>query len=320
MSTHILSGWRFSALVFTILVSAMGYLFLSLWGGWEQVAEGIAKIGWNGLIFALSFSLISYFIRFNRWNYFLLQLGQKVPFWDNLRIYIAGFALTATPGKSGEALRGVFLHDFNVPYRKSFAAFLAERFSDLFAIALLAAAGLWSRSESQIPVMATLAVLVLILFIVQQEQWLKKFEKFAQDRFSPKIAHFIEFVVETILSFRTCFTIKALTVGTILGVISWAAEGVAFYYILQLLGVSISIHHAIFIFAVSLLIGALTFLPGGLGGVEVSMIQLLTVFGASAAAATSATIMIRLATLWFSVLLGLIALPKKQLTIRKDSH
>lgn len=319
MVAHLMSGWRFSALIFTVVVSGIGYLFLSLWGGWEQVASGIGKIGWNGLIFALSFSLINYFIRFNRWNYFLLRLGQKVPFWDNLRIYIAGFALTATPGKSGEALRGVFLHDFQVPYRKSFAAFLAERFSDLFAVALLAAVGLWTRNEVHYSVMFTLAVVVLVLFLIQQELWLKKFEKFAEEKFTPKIAHFIEFMVETILSFRECFTTRALTIGTILGVLAWAAEGVAFFYILQLLGVDISLHHSIFVYAVSLLIGALTLLPGGLGGVEVTMIQLLIMFGADAATAACATIMIRLTTLWFSVFLGLIALPKKQLVINNVS-
>ncbi len=319
MISHLLNGWRFSALIFTVLISGIGYVFLSLWGGWEGVSIGFAKIGWNGLIFALSFSLINYFIRFNRWNYFLLRLEQKVPFWDNLRIYIAGFSLTATPGKSGEALRGVFLHDFHVPYRKSFAAFLAERFSDLFAVALLAAVGLGSHNEMNFVVMATLAGLVLILFFVQQEQWLKNIEQFARRKFFPKLAHAIEFLVETVLSFRVCFTTKALTIGTILGVIGWAAEGVAFYYILQLLGVNITLHHSIFIYAVSLLIGALTFLPGGLGGVEVSMIQLLILFGADAATAASATIMIRLTTLWFSVVLGLIALPKRQLIIRDES-
>lgn len=316
-SSHVFSGWRFTALVFIMIISSIGYLYLSFWGGWEAVKEGIVKIGIDGLVLALSFSLINYFVRFNRWNYFLLELGQKVPFWSNLRIYIAGFSLTATPGKSGEAIRGVFLHDFDVPYRKSFAAFLAERFSDLFAIGLLAVTGLWKYHDADYIVMGTLAVIVLILFIIQQERWLKAIEQFAQRVLPAKFAHGLEFLLETILSFRVCFTTKALTVGTILGVIAWAAEGVAFYFILQLLGVDISLYSAISIYSVSILIGALTFLPGGLGGTEVSMIQFLMIAGADPSAAATATIMIRLATLWFSVFLGLLAIPRNHLVIRE---
>ncbi len=317
-NSHLLSGWRFTALVFIMILSGVGYLFLSLWGGWESVRDGIAKIGWDGLTLALTFSLFNYFIRFNRWNYFFLEMNQKVPFWDNLRIYIAGFSLTATPGKSGEAIRGVFLHDFDVPYRKSFAAFLAERFSDLFAIALLALAGIWTHHYADYIVMGTLAVILLILFIVQKDSWLRGIESFAKRILPERFFHSLEFLLETIVSFRVCFTTKALTVGTALGVVAWAAEGVAFYFILQLLHVDISLYSAISIYAISLLIGALTFLPGGLGGTEVSMIQLLMIAGAPPAAAATATIMIRLATLWFSVFLGLIALPKKQITIKEE--
>lgn len=314
--THFLGGWRFTALVFIMIISSMGYLYLSFWAGWDDVKEGLIKIGFDGVILALSFSLINYFVRFNRWNYFLIELGQKVPFWENLRLYIAGFSLTATPGKSGEAIRGVFLHDYGVPYRKSFAAFLAERFSDLFAIVLLAITGLWKYHNADYAVIGTLAFIILILFLIQKDHWLKGIEKFAQKYLPSKMAHGIEFLLETIISFKVCFSPKSLTVGTILGVIAWAAEAVAFYFILQLLGVSISIYSAISIYSVSLLIGALTFLPGGLGGVEVSMIQFLMLAGADPAAAATATIMIRLTTLWFSVLLGLLAFPKKQLIVK----
>jgi uncharacterized protein (TIRG00374 family) len=301
-----------------MILSGLGYLFLSLWGGWESVKDGISKIGWDGLILALSFSLINYFIRFNRWNYFLLEMDQKVPFWNNLRIYIAGFSLTATPGKSGEAIRGLFLHDFGVPYRKSFAAFLAERFSDLFAIALLAVVGIWKYHNADYIVMGTLAFILLILFVVQKDRWLHGIEQFAKRRLPERFSHGLEFLLETIVSFRACFTTKSLTVGTVLGVIAWAAEGVAFYFILQLLHVDISLYSAIAIYAISLLVGALTFLPGGLGGTEVTMIQLLMLAGASPAPAATATIMIRLATLWFSVFLGLLALPKSQITIKEE--
>lgn len=314
--SHTFSSWRFNILIFIMFLTAMGYLFLSLWGGWESVKDGIERIGIDGFILALSFSLINYASRFIRWNYFLLSMGQKVPFWNNLRIYIAGFSMTATPGKSGEAIRGVFLHDYGVPYKNSFAAFLGERISDIIAVVLLALMGLWSVHSSHYIIGAVLGVVIFILFAIQQDAWLKKLENIAKNRLPGKISHALEFAVETILSLRECFSTKALTVGTILGIIAWAAEGVAFYFILKLLGLDISILSAVSIFALSLLIGAITFLPGGLGGVEVSLIQFLMLWGATSADATAATILIRVATLWFSIFLGLLAIPKKQVVIR----
>jgi uncharacterized protein (TIRG00374 family) len=49
-------------------------------------------------------------------------------------------------------------------------------------------------------------------------------------------------------------------------------------------------------------------MPGGLGGAEATMITLLLLHGMAMPEAVAATVFIRLATLWFAVFLGLIAL------------
>jgi uncharacterized protein (TIRG00374 family) len=55
------------------------------------------------------------------------------------------------------------------------------------------------------------------------------------------------------------------------------------------------------------LAGALSFLPGGLGGAEAVMGVMLVAFGADGAAAVAITLLCRIATLWFAVALGGIA-------------
>jgi uncharacterized protein (TIRG00374 family) len=62
------------------------------------------------------------------------------------------------------------------------------------------------------------------------------------------------------------------------------------------------------VLAVSTLVGSASTLPGGLGAAEASItaLLLLTVTSDHAVAA-AATLLIRLATLWFGVTLGLIA-------------
>jgi uncharacterized protein (TIRG00374 family) len=68
---------------------------------------------------------------------------------------------------------------------------------------------------------------------------------------------------------------------------------------------------AIFAYSASTMAGALAMLPGGLGITEAGMTGLLQALGGSTMTkevATAATILTRLATLWFAVAIGLIAL------------
>ena len=95
----------------------------------------------------------------------------------------------------------------------------------------------------------------------------------------------------------------------ILSVLGWFAECLALYLLLQYLGADISLLQAIFIFSIANIAGAVSLLPGGLIGVEVTMFGLLISFGCHADQAMSATIIIRLTTLWFAVGLGFLSLP-----------
>lgn len=61
---------------------------------------------------------------------------------DSALIYFSGFALTTTPGKAGELLRGVFLERRGMPFSSSIAALLSERLSDMIAIIVIGLPGL----------------------------------------------------------------------------------------------------------------------------------------------------------------------------------
>ena len=61
-----------------------------------------------------------------------------------------------------------------------------------------------------------------------------------------------------------------------------------------------------------MLAGALSFLPGGLGSAEAVMVSLLTMNDMLLADAVAATVFTRLVTLWFAVILGIIALWRSQ--------
>ena len=76
----------------------------------------------------------------------------------------------------------------------------------------------------------------------------------------------------------------------------------------------------IFASAFAMIAGALSMLPGGLGGVEATMMALLLALGTNLDVGLAATAVIRLTTLWFAVGLGFAALPFALRLARKPEN
>jgi uncharacterized protein (TIRG00374 family) len=307
--THgILSGWRFRAMLLIVLLSAIGYLVFSLWGGWREVVAAMVRVGFIGTAIALALSLVNYGLRFLRWQKYLALLGHRVHAPESLRIYIAGFGLTILPGKAGEAIRSVFLKNHGVSYPESLAAFFSEHFSNLISMLLLVAIGLWMYTPAK-PLVVILAALILaVLVVLQQTKWLQALRSIARNKLPARPAHLVGSGIEIVLHSGRCFRLPMLVYGIALGLVAWGAEGMAFYYIMHVLGSELTPQTALFIYAFSMLVGALSFLPGGLGGAEATMVALLMLNHVAQPQAVAATVLIRLATLWFAVALGIFAL------------
>nr|WP_299380361.1 lysylphosphatidylglycerol synthase transmembrane domain-containing protein [uncultured Halomonas sp.] len=306
-AVNYLEGWRLRALILSIVTATAGYLAFSLWGGWEEVVAAFVQIGLIGTLIALSLSLVNYGLRFARWQLYLSQLGYAVAWPPSLRIYLSGFALTTTPGKAGEAFRGVLLKQHGVPFPVTFAAFISERLSDLVAIVLLTLVGLAQYPQARGIVLAGVLGIVVVLACLSSQTLLNRLHHWASAR-QGKLVVLVAHGSEMLRGARRCHRPGLLAVATVISVVAWGAEALAFYWMLGWLGADISLSFAIFVYALSMLAGALSFLPGGLGGAEAVMVSLLVLKGMTMPAAIAATVFIRLATLWFAVVIGLIAL------------
>lgn len=302
-----LSGWRYRAVVLSVVVSALGYLGFSLWGGWQAVSNAIGEVGLIGIVIALGMSSLNYALRFIRWQIYLNVLGHRLPWRPSLNIYLAGFALTTTPGKAGEALRGVLLKTWDVPYPHSFAAFFSERLSDLFAVVLLALFGLSLYPAAQTMVVAGVALIVMALLMLSQRRLLERLAQ-ASAHGDSRLHRLCGHLLEVLLQAQHCHRLKLLPGVTLLSVLAWGAEAVAFHWILGWMGADISLTFAVFVYALAMLAGAISFMPGGLGGAEAVMVALLMWKGMASADAIAATVLIRLATLWFAVGIGALML------------
>jgi uncharacterized protein (TIRG00374 family) len=303
VQTSLLTGWRYRAVLFSVVGAALGYLGVSVWGGWREVMSAFGKVGWIGIGIALLLSCANYGLRFVRWQIYLRELGHPVRTLPSLRIYLAGFALTTTPGKAGEALRGLLLKRWGVPYPLSFAAFFSERLSDLLAVAVLTLFGLSLYPQGRPIIVVGLALVVAALLVLSQRSLLEKIDGWLSASVG-KLATLGRNVVRVLLEARRCHEPRVLLLASVLSVLAWSAEALAFYCMLHWMGMAVPLAFAVFVYAIAMLAGALSFMPGGLGGAEVVMVALLTWKGMQGGDAVAATVLIRLTTLWFAVGLG----------------
>ncbi len=290
-------------MVISVLLAALGYLAFAVYSGWREVWAAVAQVGVIGLGFALCLSLTNYTLRFMRWQVYLRVLGHQISWPTSLRIYLAGFALTTTPGKAGEAIRGVLLKRLSVPYPDSFAAILSERLSDLVAIVLLTLFGLALYPKTAPLIILGAGLATLLLALVSQSRLITCLHRRIPAPLQRK--WWIANSMETLYQASRCHQPTTLAWATILSLVGWAAEAFAFFLILHWMGLDVTLVFAVFVFAVSMLAGALSFTPGGLGSTEGVMAGLLVWHGVGLPEAVAATVLIRATTLWFAVVLGI---------------
>lgn len=244
---------------------------------------------------AATLCMLNYVLRGQRWRLWMAHYGRPLPPVQGLRLYLAGYTFTPTPGNVGEAARGLLLRQ-PLSAADSLAVFGAERLADLLGLLLLTLPGLWWLSQLpgaaawQWPLFATAAGAGLLA--------LGLFFKFRQVLFTR---------LPWLHAAWRCLTTRPWAwLGLTLG--AWAAQGLATWLICRELGLAIDPLLATGFYALAMVGGALSMLPAGLGGTEALLTGLLVLQGASLATAVGITVLVRLLTLWLAVAIGALAL------------
>ena len=293
-------------LIFGFLI----FLLVILLGDIRQVSGKVLSFNWGLYPLVLILTLFNYVLRFFKWHFYLGLVGIKdFPLVDSARLFLAGFPLAVTPGKVGEVFKGIWLEkETGLPVSKGISVVVAERIRDGFGVLLLSTLGVIATPRywpAYAIVFIGLILLILIIQIRPAALWVLELSTQIPliKRFSPGLRDFYE-------GSYTLFRPKAILIAVGIGTISWLGEGIGMYLILIGLGVApglTAFSAAVFILAFSTVIGAVTALPGGLGAAEASIAGMLVfILGLSRDTAAAATILIRFATLWFAVLLGLV--------------
>ena len=294
-----------------LILGGIVYALLSLWSDAAKLLEHLSNVPIHVFAGALGLTLVNYALRFVKWHWYLEHLDISVPRGESATAFVAGMVMAVTPGKVGEVLKSFLLKESrDIPVARTAPIVVAERVTDLLGMIVIAGLGVVIFDYGRVALGATLVGLLIGLVLLNQRPWMEAVLAWVGrlpliGRFQPKLEEAYESMYELV-------GWRILVGTTLLSVVAWSMEGVALFWFLRALGASeVSLYLAFFIYAIPTIAGAVSGLPGGLGAAEAAMIGLL--FGVfdvfdSRSLATLATYLIRFATLWFGVLLGVVAL------------
>lgn len=293
--------------IWATIIVVIGIAAIVMVGDVGELAARLGTFGWWAFGVALALSLTNYLIRFLRWQLYLRWQTISVPAGSSLIVFGAGLSLSITPAKLGELVKSYLLRELHgVPAAATAPIVLAERVTDLIALLALALVGVALYGVQTTLVLAAGALILLGLVLLA---WPR-----------PTIA-LIDLVTrpaplrrlraplhETYGGLAALCRPARLGVATAIALPAWGAECIGFAVICNAFpGAEVSYGLAMVIYAATTIAGALSFLPGGLGVTEGAMTVLLVTSAAhiDQATALDATLLTRLATLWFAVVIGL---------------
>lgn len=296
--------------IWVAIVAVVGIAAYVMVGDVHNLGARLGEFRWWAFGAALGLALANYAIRFLRWQLYLAQQRVRVPALSSAIVFGAGLSLSITPAKLGELVKSYLLREMHdVPATQTAPIVVAERVTDLIALLLVAVVGVALYGVQTTLVIAAGAFIGLGLMLLA---WARPTRALIDLVTRPAFARrFREPLHEVYTGLVSLCRPGLLIVATAIAIPAWAAECVGFALICNAFpGAEVSLGLAMVIYAATSIAGALSFLPGGLGVTEASMTVLLVKSAAhiDQATALDATLLTRLATLWFAVVLGLVLL------------
>lgn len=284
------------------------YLVLFLISGFDDLELALEDFQWSLVPAILGLVVLSYVGRFFRWVYYLRILGISIPTGVNAAIFAAGLSMTISPGKLGEVLKSLFVKQVSgEPVARTAPAVVAERATDGTGMVLWGLLGVMAFNYGPGLLLLFLGMTVAGIAVLRSKR-LSLFVERGMARV-PFLSRFAPHVGAFHGASNTLLGTRPLIVGTVISFLAWGLECVAVYLCAVGVGAERPFLVVVFIFAVSSLAGALSFVPGGIGVAEAGLAGMFgAVAGLEGGLAVALTLLIRLATLWFATLIGIAGL------------
>ncbi|MBI4406450.1 flippase-like domain-containing protein [Candidatus Micrarchaeota archaeon] len=242
------------AVIFLLLVFALSYLDVG------QVVQVLFKADLLLVLVAIVLEIFSLILKTFKWQVLLNEV-KKVKFLDVFKVQLAGIAISnLTPARIGETTKAFYMEKHGFKKRFTLLTILWERLFDL--IALIAFSALIVSGYGSV-ITALLLLSVALILLTHKVNVVIKFVS----RFS-KFSFLSEFNLHK-------FRKRVLLQSLLLSLGSWFFSLLAVATAFRATGIVLPFETVMGAFAISLIVGTISTLPGGFGSLEATLYLLL---------------------------------------------
>ena len=281
------------------------FLFIS---DYNIISEKISNFKINYLPLILLFVSASWIPLIIKWHLLLKNCEIHVPLKKNIIVFLSGAAFEITPGQIGVLIKSQILKtSFNIPRTRTVPVIFIEKMYDLVGAILASIIGIIILGIEPYLIIVAILVLAIIFFFMYYRPASKLFfKRITKTKFFSK---YVENISEFDKVIQKSTNVKIATTCILLAVTYWFIISAAVYYTLIAFDINILDYlEVLAIYVTSVLLGAISFIPGGIGITEGSITGLFTLNGIDVSTALILSIMIRIFTLWYSVGVGFVLL------------
>jgi len=293
-------------ILFSLAFAGALYLAFTIYADYNKVIDAFSKFNWALLPLLLLLSFFNYFTRFYKWDYYLSIINVKISKLDSLSIFMSGLIMSITPGKVGELLKSYLVKEVTKePVSKTAPVVFAERVTDFLSLLLIAVIGAVAFDYGLGVSIGVSIFFLIIIFVISSKKISLTIIGYAE-----KIKLINKYISNIHHAYESSYQLLRplpLMKMTFLSLISWGFECLGYHFILLNFGITFGFFWASFSYAFAIIVGAISMLPGGLGITEGSLTFMLIERGVASEIAVTTTFLVRVVTLWFAVLIGIVS-------------
>ncbi|HTK39661.1 MAG TPA: lysylphosphatidylglycerol synthase transmembrane domain-containing protein [Patescibacteria group bacterium] len=302
MLKHASTALKYIPLIIALAVLIGGAFFVP----WHDVLPYFTKLGLVDYATLLILAAAFYLVRIGRYGYILRSLGEKnLSYREVAQAYMIGQPISLIPG--GEFYRSVLLkRHANVSMKNGVPTVFMQSLTEGAGLVVLALIGALALKRYVLLVTIVAVVYGVIMALIYLHN---------TGRHAHKLINHVPFVSISLAKLRTfmnknqkALSGKNFLVLMLTSVASTLILVVALLELTHTLGISLNFMQAMIAISVPMIIQYASFLPGGIGANEQGSVGILVLLHVSFGAAVALTLLLRVISLWFGVLLGLIVL------------
>ena len=296
---------RLILILIAVVAIYANFLFIS---DYNIISEKISNFKINYLPLILLFVSASWIPLIIKWHLLLKNCEIHVPLKKNILVFLSGAAFEITPGQIGVLIKSQILKtSFNIPRTRTVPVIFIEKMYDLVGAILASIIGIIILGIEPYLIIVAILVLAIIFFFMYYRPASKLFfKRITKTKFFSK---YVENISEFDKIVQKSTSVKVATICILLAVTYWFIISTAVYYTLIAFDVNIIDYLKVLaIYTTSALLGAVSLIPGGVGIAEGTIAGLLTLEGIDISVALVLSVVIRIFTFWFVVIIGFISL------------